>query len=75
MNHLLRINSPELALAFRQEFAQMWGDGPGGKQDSRFGLQKTKGGLQNVQVGDICVDVLFSPHPRRDRNPFLHLLE
>ena len=36
VNHLLRINSPELALVFRQEFAQMWGDGPGGKRDSRF---------------------------------------
>ena len=41
VNHLLRINSPELALVFRQEFVQMWGDGPGGRRDSRFGLQKT----------------------------------
>ena len=32
VNHLLRVNSPELALVFRQEFAQMWGDGPGSKQ-------------------------------------------
>ena len=39
VNHLLQINSSELASLFRQEFAQMWGDGPGGKQDSRFGLQ------------------------------------
>ena len=52
----------------------MWGDGPGGKRDSRFGLQKTKGGVQTVQVGDIRVDVLFSPHPRRDRNHGLYLL-
>ena len=48
VNHLLRINSPELASAFRQEFAQMWGDGPGCKRDSCFGLQKTKGGLQTL---------------------------
>ena len=74
VNHLLRINSPELALLFRQEFTQMWGDGPGGKQDSRFGLQKGKGSMQTVQVGDIRVDVLFSPHPRRDSNHGLNLL-
>ena len=30
LNHLLQINSPELALEFRQEFAQMWRDGPDG---------------------------------------------
>ena len=46
VNHLLRVNSPELALVFRQEFTQMWGDGPGSKQDSRFGLQKAKGSVQ-----------------------------
>ena len=75
VNHLLRINSPELALVFHQAFAKMWGDGPGGKRDGRFGLQKTKGGVQTVQVGDIHVDVLFSPNPRRDRNHGIHLLE
>ena len=75
VNHLLRVNSPELALVFRQEFTQMWGDGPGSKQDSRFGLQKAKGSMQTVQVGDIRVDALFSPHPRRDRNHGLHMLE
>ena len=74
VNHLLQINSPELALVFRQEFAQMWGDGPGGAQDSRFGLQKAKGSVQTVQVGDIRVDVLFSPHPKKDRNHGLNLL-
>ena len=74
VNHLLRVNSPELALVFRQEFTQMWGDGPGSKQDSRFGLQKAKGSVQTVKVGDIRMDVLFSPHPRRDSNHGLNLL-
>lgn len=74
VNHLLRINSPELALVFCQEFVQMWGDGPGGRRDSRFGLQKTKGSVQTVQVGDVRVDVLFSPHPKRDSNHGLNLL-
>ena len=75
VNHLLQITSPELALVFRQEFAQMWGDGPGGERDSRFGLQKAQGSVQTVQVGDNRVDVLFSPHPKRDRNHGLHLLD
>ena len=74
VNHLLKINSSELALLFRKEFAQMWGDGTGGEQDSRFGLQKAKGRLQTVQVGDIRVDVLFPPHPKKDRNHGLNLL-
>ena len=68
VNQVLQIKSPVLALVFRQEFAQMWGDGPGGYQGSRFGLQKAKGSVQCVQVGDIRVDVLFSPNPKKDRN-------
>ena len=53
----------------------MWGDGPGGEQDSRFGLQKAKESVQTVPVGDIRMDVLFSPHPKRDQNHGLNLLE
>ena len=75
VNHLLRFDSPELAVVFRNEFGQMWGDGPGGQQDSRFGLQKAKGGVQTAQVGETRVDVLFAPHPKRDRNHGLNLLE
>jgi phosphatidylserine/phosphatidylglycerophosphate/cardiolipin synthase-like enzyme len=74
VNHLLRFHSPELALLFRKEFTQMWGDGPGGEQDSRFGLQKASGSIQTVRLGDIQVDVLFSPHPKRDANHGLNLL-
>ena len=74
VNHLLRFHSSELASIFREEFAQMWGDGPGGEQDSRFGLQKAQGSVQTVQVGDIRIDVLFSPHPKKDRNHGLNLL-
>jgi phosphatidylserine/phosphatidylglycerophosphate/cardiolipin synthase-like enzyme len=74
VNHLLRFHSPELALLFRKEFTQMWGDGPGGEKDSRFGLQKASGSIQTVRLGDIQVDVLFSPHPKRDANHGLNLL-
>ena len=74
VNHLLRFNSPGLASLFSQEFARMWGDGPGGEQDSRFGLQKPRGSVQTVQIGDVQVDVLFSPHPKKDRDHGLNLL-
>lgn len=40
-NHLLRIQNIALAQIFSDEFNLMWGDGPGGRTDSRFGLQKT----------------------------------
>ena len=51
----------------------MWGAGPSGGQNSRFGLQKAKEGVQTVQIGDTRVDVLFSPHPKRDANHGLNL--
>ncbi|WP_115022538.1 phosphatidylserine/phosphatidylglycerophosphate/cardiolipin synthase family protein [Synechococcus sp. UW69] len=74
VNHLLRFNSPGLASVFRKEFTQMWGDGPGGNPDSRFGLQKASEGSQTVRVGNTQVDVLFSPHPKRNQGHGLNLL-
>ena len=52
----------------------MWGDGPGGDPDSRFGLQKESEGSQTVRVGNTQVDVLFSPHPKRNQEHGLNLL-
>jgi phosphatidylserine/phosphatidylglycerophosphate/cardiolipin synthase-like enzyme len=75
VNHLLRFESPALASLFRQEFARMWGDGPGGAPDSRFGLGKESGGPQRVQIGSTRVEVLFSPHRRRDPHHGLAWLE
>lgn len=66
VNHLLRFDSPPLAAAFAEEFARLWGDGPGGAPDSRFGLEKASGPAQSVQVGDATVEVLFAPHRRQD---------
>ena len=74
VNHILRIDSPELAALFRAEFHTMWGDGPGGEQNSRFGLQKRSSRLQSVQVGNTRVDVLFAPHPKRSQEHGLQLL-
>lgn len=39
-NALLVIESTPLAALYQEEFAVMWGDGPEGRQDSLFGLQK-----------------------------------
>ncbi|MFM8525327.1 MAG: phospholipase D-like domain-containing protein [Cyanobacteriota bacterium] len=66
VNHLLRMESPELAGLFAHEFATLWGDGPGGTNDSRFGLGKHNGGLQSVQIGTTRVSVLFAPQAEDD---------
>jgi phosphatidylserine/phosphatidylglycerophosphate/cardiolipin synthase-like enzyme len=75
VNHLLRFDSTELANLFAGEFARLWGDGPGGLPDSRFGLAKDEGPGQRVQIGTTTVTVLFAPHRRRDANNGLLWLE
>jgi phosphatidylserine/phosphatidylglycerophosphate/cardiolipin synthase-like enzyme len=75
VNHLLRLRSPELAGLFREEFERMWGDGPGGAPDSRFGLGKGNGAIRWVKVGDVPVGVLFAPQRSRDEHNGLQLLD
>ncbi|MBE9205398.1 DUF655 domain-containing protein [Nostoc sp. LEGE 06077] len=60
-NNLLKIDSPELANVFTQEFNIMWGDGPGGKPDSLFGLKKPLRSPKQITVGDSKITVQFSP--------------
>ncbi|MCP9816264.1 phospholipase [Synechococcus sp. GreenBA-s] len=74
VNHLLRIESAPLAAAFGVEFRRMWGDGPGGRPDSRFGLAKQAGGVQELWVGPSRLRLLFAPHRRSDPNQGLTLL-
>jgi phosphatidylserine/phosphatidylglycerophosphate/cardiolipin synthase-like enzyme len=66
VNHLLRIDSAALAAVFAEEFAKLWGDGPAGAFDSRFGLGKESGPVRRVMVGETRVEVLFAPHRRSD---------
>ena len=75
VNHLLRLHSSALASSFVDEFERMWGDGPGGQSDSRFGLAKGGGAAQRALVGQTPVTVLFAPHRRKDPNQGLGLLE
>src|SRR4028118_485179 len=60
-NNLLKLESPELAKLFAEEFSIMWGDGPGGKPDSKFGVKKPFRSVQKVRVGNAMVAVQFSP--------------
>ena len=75
VNHILRVQSDALAELFRQEFGTMWGDGPGGKLNSRFGLQKESAGVRTAMVGATRVDVLFAPHRKGDLNHGLNWIE
>ena len=75
VNHLLRLTSKALAKLFRDEFHRLWGDGPGGQHDSRFGLQKQSGPAQSAQVDDVNVQVLFSPHSKSNPDHGLNFLE
>lgn len=63
-NNLLKITSPELAHRFTQEFNVMWGDGPGGKPNSRFGVKKPFRPARSLMVGQTQVEVQFSPSSR-----------
>ncbi|MFS8118572.1 MAG: phospholipase D-like domain-containing protein [Microcoleus sp.] len=60
-NNLLKIENAQLAKLFSQEFNILWGDGPGGKPDSKFGIKKPFRPMQKVKVGDTTVTVQFSP--------------
>lgn len=64
-NNLLLISSPQLAAVLTQEFNLMWGDGPGGKPDSKFGVQKPPRPVQTVAVGNARLSVKFSPTGRK----------
>ncbi|MEM9804375.1 MAG: phospholipase D-like domain-containing protein [Cyanobacteria bacterium P01_D01_bin.56] len=62
VNALLRIQSTDLADAYTQEFNLMWGDGPDGRTDSRFGSPKPARPQQTVILPGSEVTVQFSPH-------------
>lgn len=62
-NSLLKISSPELASLFTQEFGFLWGDGPGQRPDSRFGVKKPYRPARQIRVGSTAVTVQFSPSP------------
>jgi phosphatidylserine/phosphatidylglycerophosphate/cardiolipin synthase-like enzyme len=61
-NHLLKITSAALAQFYTEEFNLMWGDGPGGRQDSLFGLQKSYRASSAIAISPgSTITVQFSP--------------
>ncbi len=65
-NNLLKITDAALAALFVEEFDLMWGDGPGGQPNSRFGLQKPYRAPRTLTVGTTPVTVQFSPSSASD---------
>jgi phosphatidylserine/phosphatidylglycerophosphate/cardiolipin synthase-like enzyme len=63
-NTLLRIESAELATLFVEEFNLMWGDGPNGLENSKFGVKKPPRSVKSVVVGNSTIDIHFSPSPK-----------
>ncbi|BAY07914.1 DUF655 domain-containing protein [Calothrix sp. NIES-2098] len=61
-NNFLKIDSPELAALFTEEFNAMWGDGPGGKPDSLFGVKKPARLPKTITLGQTKITVQFSPN-------------
>ncbi len=60
-NNMLKIEDPDLAQAFTEEFNILWGDGPGGRRNSRFGVKKPYRPARSFMVGDTLVELQFSP--------------
>ncbi|TAF52714.1 MAG: competence protein ComE [Oscillatoriales cyanobacterium] len=64
-NNLLAIENSELAALLDREFAQLWGDGVGQSEDSRFGVKKEERAIANLTIGKSLVSVRFSPSSSR----------
>lgn len=60
-NSLLSITSAELAALFTEEFALMWGDGPGQTTNSQFGVQKPQRSPRTIHLSGTAVTLQFSP--------------
>ncbi|MCE9685889.1 phospholipase D-like domain-containing protein [Shewanella sp. AS16] len=62
-NHIVIIDSNQLASVYTHQFNLMWGDGPGGAKDSLFGLGKPDHQLETVYTNhdNIRIDVQFTP--------------
>lgn len=60
-NALVSLESATLAAVFTDEFERMWGDGPGRRPDSQFGLQKPPPSPRSVTLTGSQVIVQFSP--------------
>lgn len=69
-NHIVIVDSYELAAQIDQQMDYMWGDGPGGATDSLFGLNKPDHTLTTVYTTNdrIKLEVQFTPQSSSTRN-------
>jgi phosphatidylserine/phosphatidylglycerophosphate/cardiolipin synthase-like enzyme len=65
-NHIVIVDSTDLAQRVTTQMNYMWGDGPGGATDSQFGLTKPDDTLTSVYTtnDNVRIDVLFTPQSR-----------
>jgi phosphatidylserine/phosphatidylglycerophosphate/cardiolipin synthase-like enzyme len=75
VNHLISIQSPALASVFKEEFAQMWGDGPAAQTTVALGATKPLSLLQTIKAGTANISVLFPPHARSHPGHGLDVIE
>ncbi len=61
VNNLLKIANSQVASLFTEEFNYMWGDGQGGSEDSRFGIDKPWRAPETITWNNTKVTVQFSP--------------
>jgi len=59
--NLVEVRHVEVAQAYAQEFALMWGDGPGGLRNSRFGIAKGARAALGIRTPDGLVQLQFGP--------------
>lgn len=59
--NLVVVRHAEVAQAYAQEFAVMWGDGPGGLRNSRFGIAKGARPARSIVTPDGLVQLQFGP--------------
>lgn len=59
--NLVELRHAEVAQAYAQEFALMWGDGPGGLRNSRFGIAKGARAALGIRTPDGLVQLQFGP--------------
>ncbi|MBF2098950.1 MAG: competence protein ComE [Gloeomargaritaceae cyanobacterium C42_A2020_066] len=64
-NSLLLIDDAQVARIFTEEFDIMWGDGPSGRPDSLFGVQKRYREPQTVYLAGGPMTIQFSATSRR----------
>jgi len=59
--NLVEVRYAEVAKAYAQEFALLWGDGPGGLRNSRFGIAKGARAALGISTPEGLVQLQFGP--------------